>query len=453
MTETNNLLKTISQSFTTRMLVIGVLALLMLIPLMMIQEIIHERNNRYQSTLSDISATWGKYQTLQGPILIVPYVDHVINMNTVTDKNGETKTVSRDVFNDKTAVILPSDLNIDVNLQEERRHRGIYKTLVYTADLSISGSFDYTALVNDPSKRRRYEWDKAWVLIGLTDTKAITQNSHFSWDDNAISLNPGTGLTKFISNGFSAPLKNLDLDELNTEHKFKLQLSAKGDQGFQFAPLGEKTKAHITSTWPHPSFQGAIPPNDYETTDDGFSAKWEIPQLARNYPQHWILQNEQHSLDKFTTGVDLFEPVSLYSKTLRSVKYGILFVIMTFLSLLIFEMASKTRLHIMQYIVIGTALSLFYLILLSLAEHIAFITAYLTASGITISIISLYALALLKTKKLVGIIFSLLVSLYTVLYVLLQMEDYALLVGTGLLLIMIVAIMYVTRHLQNTDSQ
>lgn len=447
MKERTPYLQQLSESL--RIVVIALLVLLMLIPLMMVYNIVNERGARQQTILADIASTWGQYQILNGPILVIPYVDHLINMDTVTDKNGETKTVTQDVFKDRTAIILPSNLNINVNLREEARHRGIYKTQVYTADINLNGHFDYASLINEQNQRRRYQWDKARLLIGLSDTKAITENSQLIWNDKQIALTPGTRLSTLIPSGFSAPLKALALDELNSQHSFKLQLNIKGNQGFQFTPLGKTTQVHITSTWPHPSFQGNLLPTEYEVTQEGFSAKWNIPHLARSYPQQWIMQDENYALNELVAGVDLFEPVSLYSKTSRAVKYGIMFIVMTFLSLLIFEIVSRTRLHLLQYMVIGVALSLFYLILLSLAEHIRFLYAYLAASSVTIITISLYALAVLKAKWHSLMMLVLLASLYSVLYLLLQMEDYALLFGSMVLLLTITTVMYVTRNLQH----
>lgn len=452
MTEKNSRLPKPPQSIAIRVLIIGLLALLLLIPLSIIQKIVQERNSRYLSTIDEISATWGKPQTLQGPILLIPYVEHVLNIDTITDKNGETKTVTRNIFNNKTAVILPKTLNVDINLHDEERHRGIYKTLVYTANMSLSGEFDYKALIDSAtqqqSERRHYKWKKAWVLIGLSDTKAIAENAYFEWGDHAILLQPGTQSPKFMPAGFNVPLGDVDLNQKETSHKFKIQLTFKGSQGVKFAPLGQVSKAHITSTWQHPSFQGDILPQQYEATNDGFSAKWDIPYLARNYPQRWIMEDENYAIDHFTAGVNLFEPTSLYSKTLRSVKYGIIFVILTFLALLIFELITKTRFHIIQYGVVAVALSLFYLILLSLAEQLAFLYAYIVASGVTILTISLYVFVILKDKWRTGIIFALLLALYAVLYSLLQVEDYALLFGTSLLFLITVVIMYVTRNLK-----
>ena len=229
---------------------------------------------------------------------------------------------------------------------------------------------------------------------------------------------------------------------------FRLRMSVNGSDGLFFAPLGEVTVAKIKSTWPHPSFQGAILPKESNITSEGFTARWQIPNLARNYPQAWQ-QNQQQNLINFTTGVKLFEPVSLYSTISRATKYGILFIALTFVTFLIFELTVKTRPHFIQYALIGLALSLFYLILLSLAEHVKFLEAYISASLVTISLITLYSAAVLKSFSRGIIIFLLLASLYAVLYILLHMEDYALLAGSGLLLIVLSVLMFVTRNIQN----
>ncbi len=168
-----------------------------------------------------------------------------------------------------------------------------------------------------------------------------------SWNGEARGLAPGTRLTELLGNGFHAPL--WPLNPSSGGHDFSLTLSVNGSQGFRFAPFGEETSLHMTSTWPHPSFQGSVLPSSYETRDDGFEATWSIPHLARNYPQLWTSPTQQYNLDEFVTGVNLFEPVFLYTKVTRAVKYGLLFVGLTFLTFLMFELASSARLHLVQY--------------------------------------------------------------------------------------------------------
>ncbi|NNC68131.1 MAG: cell envelope integrity protein CreD, partial [Gammaproteobacteria bacterium] len=296
----------------------------------------------------------------------------------------------------------------------------------------------------------RIDWDKAYIVLGLSDTRAINEVSSLNWNGNEIGYSPGTKVTEILSHGFHASLEGLNAE--TEQHVFNTKVSINGSQGFRFAPFGENTTVNMKSSWPHPSFQGMTLPNNYEVTADGFTSSWTIPHLARNYPQSWVYADQNYHLGEFTAGVDLFEPVFLYSKVTRAVKYGILFVGLTFLTFLIFELTTQTRLHYVQYGLIGVALTLFYLVLLSIAEHTAFLTAYIIAAISNIGLITIYTGAALKNWTRAGVIFVLLSALYTVLYSLLQLEDYALLMGTMLLLFVLMVLMYVTRNLRVNSS-
>jgi inner membrane protein len=212
-------------------------------------------------------------------------------------------------------------------------------------------------------------------------------------------------------------------------------------------PLGEVTQANIKSTWPHPSYQGNILPKKEKHDAEGFFAQWQIPNLARNYPQYW-LSDKKYNLHEFTAGVDLFEPVTHYSKVSRATQYGILFIILTFITFLIFELTLQARPHFLQYTLIGFAISLFYLLLISLAEHVTFLHAYLAAAGVIVFMITLYTAAILKKLSRALLIFCLLSGLYAVLYTIMHLEDYALLAGAALLLVVMGVLMLVTRNIQ-----
>lgn len=438
----------VGNAITLRAIVIGFLTLLMLIPLSMVNDIIQERSHRYHGILNEIAHSWGAPQTLQGPMLVIPYVEHSVSIDTVTGEDGISKTVSRDIFKDKTAIFLPDELAINANLKEEYRYRGIYESLVYRADIDVGGQFNLTSFMQDLSNRKRIVWDKAFLAIGLTDTKAILKTDLLTWNDKNVKLTPGTRLPELLPNGFSAPLKDAELNAQQAQYVFKLRMSLKGSKGLSFLPFGQTTTAHITSSWTHPSFQGNIPPAKFEIDENGFSAQWSIPHLARNYPQFWIKESlNVKGLDQVISGVDLFEPVSLYSTTDRSIKYGIIFIALTFMTLFIFELINKIRLHIVQYAIVGIALSVFYLILLSVAEQLGFLYAYQMASAITVLLIAMYTFLLLKKLSPTIVILLLLSGLYTALYFILQLEDYALLIGTGLLLFTTIVLMVVTSRL------
>ena len=444
--EPKSLVRSIFDSLSFRTLLVGALILAMLIPLFMVDNIVKERNRYYHSVLDDIAQGWGGMQTIIGPVLVVPYVEHITSVDTVTDNSGLSKTITRDVFNDKTMILLPEDLNIETELLEKHRKRGIYDSLLYTADMNISGHFNLSALPNE-GRKYNIRWKKAWLAVGLSDTKAINSTMPLRWEDSSAKFEPGTRLPKLFSQGFHASMK--DIKKGGERPAFKIKLSFNGSTGLRFAPLGETTIAKIKSGWPHPSFQGEILPATKTISKKGFEAEWRIPYLARNYPQAWLQGDEKYNLNSVTTGVNLFTSVSLYSKISRAAKYGMLFISLTFITFLIFEITVGKRLHVIQYIVIGVALSLFYLILVSLSEHIKFFMAYIDASVVTVGIISLYTWAAMKSFSRGFIIFLLLSGLYTVLYFILQMEDYALLAGAGVMLFIVIVLMITTRNIKH----
>ncbi len=439
--------KGLADSLTVRAILISVLALLMLIPLAMVGGIVEERHGLYNSVLADIAGIWGNRQVLEGPALIVPYVEKSLVEETVKDKKtGEETTTSKAILNHQTAVVLPQNLSVDVELHEQVRHRGIYEALVYTAEIRLRGRIERPSIESLSDKLHRVDWDKAHLVLSLSDTRAINEVSELSWNDQPQSFAPGTRLVELFGNGFHAPLGTLDPEA--ESYTFDLSLSINGSQGIRLAPFGEDTQIRMTSSWPHPSFQGSALPTAYDARDDGFEATWVIPHLARNYPQLFTHSDQGFDLSEFLVGVDLFEPVFLYSKVTRAVKYGLLFVGLTFLTFLIFELVASARLHLVQYGMIGIALSLFYLTLLSLAEHIDFLRAYVLASAMIIGMITLYTGAAFKSWTRAGIVFALLSTLYTLLFSLLRMEDYALLMGTALLLVIVAVLMYLTRDLR-----
>jgi len=439
--------KPLASSLAMRTILIGSLALLMLIPLSMVGSTVEERHQLYRTVLDDIAGIWGSRQVLEGPALVVPYVEKVLVEETVKDeKTGEETTTSKVIFNNLTAVVLPKNLSVEVELHEQMRHRGIYKALVYTAGIRLRGKIERPNIDAFSENLHRVDWGKAYLVLSLSDTRAINEASVLTWNGRPQSLAPGTRLTGVFGNGFHAPLETLDSGA--ESHAFDLSLSINGSQGIRFAPFGEETQIRMVSSWPHPSFQGAALPTAYEARDDGFEATWSIPHLARNYPQLFSHPAQAFELSEFLVGVDLFEPVFLYSKVTRAVKYGLLFVGLTFLVFLIFELISSARLHFVQYGLIGISLSVFFLTLLSLAEHIDFRSAYVLASVVNIGLITLYTGAVLRSWARASIVLVLLSTLYTLLYSLLHMEDYALLIGTILLLSVVAILMVLTRDLK-----
>ncbi|MEZ5535708.1 MAG: cell envelope integrity protein CreD [Thiolinea sp.] len=437
--------QTLRNSLTLHTIIVGLLILLMLIPLFMVEGVVRERNHYQQQVLDEVAATWGGQQTLNGPFLVIPYIEHITSVDTVTNNKGEDSVVTKDIFNNHTVVILPDTLDIKAEIEEEHRKRGIYDALVYTTKATVSGTFDHEFLLEGGEGDRRILWEKVFVMFGLSDTKAMNSGATFTWDADQTDLQPGTRLPQLLSQGFHIPLDETTSND--TKHDFKLEFELRGSKGLFFTPLGKTTTAEMSSGWEHPSFQGDLLPEKHDITDEGFTASWDIPNLARSYPQYWWLEDEvKYDPGYFTAGVSLYEPVSLYSQVERAVKYGILFVALTFLTFFAFEIAGGSRLHVLQYGLIGFALALFYLILLSLAEHLPFEQAYIAATAAVVGMIWIYAWAVLRSFWKGLFILLVLGGLYYLLFLILQMEDYALLAGTGLLVFATLMMMFVTRN-------
>ena len=438
-----------TKSTTFRMMLVGILILLMLIPLSMVRSIVDERAEAYSTVLSDISAHWGGEQVLTGPILLVPCTQSTVVVDQRTDDKGNVTSVQREVIEEFRAVLLPKKIHLEGALKPEYRFRGIYQSLVYAEHLTLTGRFEGTErTVKSLAKEGwtlRIHWDKAYVVVGLSDTKGITRISPFRFGDQTVDFAPGTRLPNIIASGFHAPLTGESPDE---NAAFSLEMDLKGSTGFRMSPVGELSEMHLTSTWAHPSFYGEILPSKRTVTAQGFDATWSIPHLVRAYPQYWLDTGEPQSLlTSFSLGVRLFEPITIYTEATRAVKYGILFIALTFLTLALLEIITKSRPSMVQYVLIGTAVTLFYVLLIALAEHIGFNAAYFVAAATVVILNTGYCFFVLSRKLLALVVTAVLSALYSVLFMALRAEDYALLTGSILLAAATAVTMFFTRNL------
>jgi inner membrane protein len=434
------------QHLPTRLAVIFLMAVTLFIPLGMIEGVVDERHQSYRGVLQDIGSRWGYEQILTGPILVVPFRYRYSSTSSVLNANGVYQDVTQWHESNHQALILPDGLTIKGNIDPEYRQRSIYKSLVYRMQLRISGQFQNVEkrilAMTDESKLHNIAWDKAYLSIGLSDPSGVEDAQRPVFNNKTVRFSPGSRLIEQLPKGLHIPLSLADTTLL----PFDFQLELKGSQGFRVAPLGERTSMQIQSTWEHPSFYGDLLPKYHEVSSGlGFSADWSVSRLVRSFPQQWIQDYGDNKLDEITLGVKLFEPVTLYTETTRAVKYGILFIGLTFVPLLLVEWITGVRPGFLQYFMIGASLSLFYLLLIALAEHTGFAIAYLAASFIVIGMIGLYSLSILKRRMLAALISTVLVTLYSVLYLILQSEDYALLSGTILITVTLAASMYFTR--------
>jgi len=429
-----------------RLIGVAILALILLIPLQMVRSVVRERHQTYEGVVQEIAGAWSGDQRVAGPILVIPFTEKISIQDQFITPQGEKKVTLRWETRQRRAVILPETLSFDGSLAPENRRRGIYRVQVYTADLEISAVFrNLQATVEALASKDQLEdirWSEAVVGFGLSDPRGIVDVEGFEINGHPVQVRPGTTLGDVLPRGFHAPAGDISSDSLD----ILLPISLRGSGSLRFLPLGATTRASLSSGWPHPSFIGHVLPSDREITDEGFSAEWTIPLLNRSYPQAW-LGCVTVDINEIEAGVRLFEPVALYDRVTRAVKYGLLFITLTFLTLGLIEFVTDTHLSMVQYLLIGVALALFFLILIALAEHIGFGVAYFLASAAVVVINTLYCAAILPRRSLAVAVGAVLTAIYGILYTILKAEDFALLGGTVLLVVALTVTMYFTRGL------
>jgi len=440
-----------SLSRPVRWIAIAFLALVLLVPLAMVESVVRERHRTYQAVIADIAGSWSGEQVLAGPLLVVPYTERIERLDEVVTPEGEKRKVQRWESCRRQAVLLPDALDVAATLVPEVRRRGIYRVQVYTAEVVVAGEFrDPRAAVAALTSADRLEgvdWSKAVIGFGLSDPRGIVEAGG-ELDGGALDPRPGTTLPEIVPHGFHAAIGEVAADGL----EFRLPLTIRGSGSFRFLPLGATTRATLSSTWPHPSFVGEVLPVERTVNGDGFEASWSIPLLNRSFPQAFTAGSAV-AIDEISSGVRLFEPVALYDLVTRAVKYGLLFIGLTFLTLGLIELVTGARLSLVQFLLIGFALALFFLILVALAEHIGFVVAYLLASATVIALNTLYCAAILRRGATAALVGGILAAIYGVLYTILTAEDYALLGGTALLLVALAVTMALTRRIHEPRAQ
>jgi inner membrane protein len=396
-----------------------------------------ERQSRAVSVETEISKNWGAAQRILGPYLIVPY--------TVKEKQGDSSQIRRAVF-------LPDTLNITGKVETEQRRRGIYNATVYQTKLTVAGQFrpvDLSPIESD--KQVSIRWQDAMIALGIDDVSGLKNNVRLEAGGKTIDFEPGTiASTDYRTlNGIHANLKPLTgVRGFNAAAPlaYKIDLVLNGSSSLAFAPAGRQTAVSLESNWPHPSFTGFLP-LQRSINQNGFSASWSVPFLARDVPQVWGGTSQGIVLERFSgkdLGVNLFVPVDYYSLVERALKYGLMFVAAAFGSVFVLELLTGRRVHPVQYIFVGLALVTFYVLLLSLSEHIGFATAYFFASTATGGMISTYVGMVLRSLKRGLTMLAIFSGLYGLLYMILQLEDYALLAGSVAAFVLLTATMFAT---------
>lgn len=432
-----------------KMLAVVVLILLLLIPLRMIQSVLHERLGRRNEAVVEITSKWGKDQSIIGPVLIVPYHYPIKSWKEQAGVGGKIERVEIVEMTLANAYFLPTKLAIEGVVNPIQLRRGIYQAVVYSGKLDISAQFSRPDFAGLKIEDQNVLWDDAVVTFAIPDLRGVKESLHFQWGANSFPLSPGCKLRSFQSGVFT---KISGLREVKSTIPARLSLSLNGSGGVNFAPIGAQSSVQLSSPWPDPSFQGAFLPTTRKVTPDGFTAAWEISYYGRDYPQQWTSQESTVGLDANSAasssfGVNFLHGIDAYRNVERAIKYGMLFLVLVFAVFFLFELLSGLRIHPFQYALVGAALCLFYLGLLSLSEFVVFGFSYLAAAAVTTLLIWFYCTKVLAGGKRTLIIVALLAAIYGFLYVALQLQDYSLLFGTAGLFAVLAAIIFLTRNI------
>jgi inner membrane protein len=426
-----------------RLAIMSLLTLFLMIPMTMVDSMVRERSDRRDEAVKEVGESWGGRQTISGPVLVVPYAQ------TWTDERGRAQSASGQAY------FLPSELRVDAVVNTQPRSRGIFDVVVYTTTLRVDGTFlrpDLDWLRPVPTDVR---WGDALITVGVSDPKALTRRASLAMPTSSGSTVPFVGGmvdVGLFNSGVRAPARGLNAIQSGAPVPFAFTLELRGTRDLRFLPTAEETSVKLSSALPHASFVGAPLPEPRTTGAGGFTAEWHVPDFGRPFPSRWIgVEANREKLaalaEASTFGVNLSRPVDIYQQSERAVKYALLFIVLTFLVFFLWELFRFALLHPMQYVFVGFALCVFYLLLLSLSEHVGFDVAYGTSAGVTTVLISGYAGAVLNGWRQGSSVATALLVLYGFLYLLLRLEDYALLAGSVGLFLVLAGVMYLTRRM------
>ena len=423
-------------SKTIKAITIGFLVLLLLIPMAMVKDLIQERNYTENEAIQEVSRKWSERQTITGPYL---NFDYIIHHEVIIDGK---KSISSETQN---LILLPDDLVINGKLRTETRRRGIYDVNVYHSDLVLKGNFSSDELKKRGLDIENVQFTNVTICLGVTDMRGISEQIYVVLGDSVYDFESGLNGKNLVSAGVS---RVIDIPELRDNTlSYEIKVSLKGSQAMFFTPIGKTTEVELFADWNTPSFDGSYLPETYQVTDADFTAHWKVLNLNRNYPQAFIETNRLNDVTNSNFGVNLKMPVEQYQQSMRTAKYAILIILLTFTIIYFVEIMDKKRIHALQYLLIGLALCLFYSLLLSMSEQMNFALAYIISSLLTIVLIGLYIRGIMKKKKPALIMSGLLAALYTYVFVLIQLETLALLAGSLGLFIILAILMYISKKI------
>ncbi len=419
-----NFLNKIKNSVTLKIIGILVIVLLLLIPIDSVKSVINERSALQSQVQNEISDKWGYAQVIQGPILSVPY-RALINQGT-KDEEYEKRVLH----------ILPEFLDISTDLNALKRSRGIYNSIVYESDVYLSGEFQITDEIFTVDSSDIL-WEESIITVGLSDLRGIKNQVEILIDGQKYPIQPGLSFGPDFGSGFHFKVGR-------SLQNFKLDLKINGSDSLKFIPLGKTTQVVAKGNWPHPGFNGNFLPGNREVKDDGFTAEWKVHDINRNYSQIWNGYTPKTYGSAF--GFQLVDGVDSYHKSTRALKYAFMILSLIFTVFFFFELLKKLRIHPAQYTIVGISIVVFYTLLIALSEHMLFGIAYIISALGIIAINTFYFKAIVKSWAQTSIFTVVLFAALGFIYILLNLEQYSLLVGSIGLFLITGTVMFLTRN-------
>lgn len=431
----------LKESVTIKLLFIATLVLVLLVPSSLVNNLIDERASRQDEMMRDVSDKWSGSQVIKGPVLVIPYKKQITVMGT------SNKEVTREII--ENLYILPDNLHIKAGLSTQILHRGIFDVAVYNSLVKVSGNFSKADLASLSLTADQLLLNKARIVFSISDLKGLKNNPVIKANDQTLTAEPVFDNASVFRGGLQVAVDISGAKDGNVPFEYALDL--KGSQNLSFLHLGKTTDVEASGTWSSPSFDGRYLPDERTVNKEGFKARWRMLYYNRPFPQQWInndiLLSNDKKLGDAIFGVKLRLPVDQYQKTMRTSKYALLIIMLTFISLFLTEVIRKQRIHIFNYVLIGIAMIIYYSLLLSFSEQVGYNYAYLIASASTIALVSVFIASLLK-NKMAALLFAFILSVfYAFIFVIIQLEDFALIIGSIALFAVVAILMYFSRKI------
>jgi inner membrane protein len=434
-----------------KLILVGTLVFILLVPIVLVAVLINDRERRADGVRTEVAGPWGQSQLINGPVLIVPY--SVLRVTMDHDRRSEE-------VQERRAIFLPDTLRIKGQASSQVLHRSIFDVPVYASEMSFAGRFAAPQIADVAVEYQSVRWRDAVLALAITDVSGLKATATATINsDDIVPFQPSIGASNLNVSGIHVKLseaRNLFTasDGIAASgalpgFDFQFSLTLNGSSELNFAPVARETTVELASDWPHPSFAGAFLPVERSVRADGFSARWQVPHLARSVPQAWALQDgELDRVRPFAFGARFYVPLDFYDLIARATKYGVMFVASAFMAVFLLELRGARHVHPVQYFFVGFALVFFYVLLLSLAEHIGFTKAYVASAAATGGMLSLYV-ARVQASVVKGLVMLVMFTLlYGVLYMILQLEDYALLAGALLGFVLLTVTMFTTLRVE-----